>query len=44
MASAEAALSLLADDSPDFPRHPDVGHIKTDRRTIREVKRLAARR
>ena len=44
MASAAAALTLLDDDSADFPRHPDLGHIQTDRGTIREVKRLAARR
>jgi hypothetical protein len=44
MASARAALKLLDDDRPDFPRHPDVGLIDTDRRTVREVKRLAAGR
>jgi Tfp pilus assembly protein PilF len=44
MASAGAALELLDDDSPDFPRHPDLGHIDTDRGTIRELKRLAAGR
>lgn len=44
MASSGAALKLLDDDSPDFPRHPDLGHIGTDRRTIREIKRLAAGR
>jgi tetratricopeptide (TPR) repeat protein len=44
MASAGAALRLLDDDNPDFPRHPNVGHIDTDRGTIREVKRLAAGR
>jgi hypothetical protein len=42
MASAGAALKLLDDDSPDFPRHPDIGHIDTDGPTIRKVKRLAA--
>jgi tetratricopeptide (TPR) repeat protein len=44
MASARAALKLLDDDRPDFPRHPGVGLIDTDRRTVREVKRLAASR
>jgi tetratricopeptide (TPR) repeat protein len=44
VASSGAALKLLDDDSPDFPRHPDLGHIDTDRRTIREIKRLAAGR
>jgi hypothetical protein len=44
MASARAALKLLDDDRPDLPRHPDVGFIDTDRRTVREVKRLAAGR
>jgi tetratricopeptide (TPR) repeat protein len=42
MASASAALELLDDDSPDFPRHPDLGHSDADGSTIREVKRLAA--
>jgi tetratricopeptide (TPR) repeat protein len=44
MASAGAALKLLDGDSPDFPLHPGVGHINTDRGTIREIKRLAAGR
>jgi tetratricopeptide (TPR) repeat protein len=41
-AFAAAALDLLDDPSPDFPRHPDVGLIDADRKTVREVKRLAA--
>jgi hypothetical protein len=39
---AAAALALLDDPSPDFPRHPDVGLIDADRKTVRELKRLAA--
>lgn len=39
---AEDALTLLDDPSPDFPRHPDVGLIEPDRRTVRELQRLAA--
>jgi tetratricopeptide (TPR) repeat protein len=35
------ALALLEDASPDFPRHPDVGLIKPDRQTVRELERLA---
>ena len=41
-ALAAAALDLLDDPSPDFPRHPDVGLIDPGRKTVREVKRLAA--
>jgi len=39
---AAAALALLADPSPDFSRHPDVGLINADASTVRELKRLAA--
>lgn len=39
--SAREALSLLDDHAPDFARHPDLGHIETDRRTLKEVRRLA---
>jgi hypothetical protein len=35
------ALEALANDRPQFSRHPDVGLIKADRATVREMKRLA---
>jgi tetratricopeptide (TPR) repeat protein len=38
------SAQALDDDRPDFPRHPGVGLIDTDRRTVREVKRPAASR
>jgi tetratricopeptide (TPR) repeat protein len=39
---ARDALTLLDDPSPDFARHPDVGLIKPDRKTVRELQRLAS--
>jgi tetratricopeptide (TPR) repeat protein len=39
---ARDALALLKDPSPDFARHPDVGLIKSDRKTVRELEGLAA--
>jgi hypothetical protein len=41
---AEAALRLKADREPQFPRHPDVGHIRADTATLEELRRLAQRR
>ena len=38
---AREALALLDDPSPDFARHPDVGLIKPDRKTVRELRTLA---
>lgn len=38
---AREALALLEDSSPDFARHPDVGRIKPDRKTVRELRGLA---
>lgn len=38
---ARAALDLLGDERPDFPRHPDLGHISTDAATVQEVRDLA---
>lgn len=40
--SARAGLDLLTEDQPDFPRHPDLGHIDAAAETIREVRQLAA--
>jgi hypothetical protein len=40
-ACAREALALLADNTPRLPRHPDVGLIKTDPETIREMQTLA---
>jgi predicted negative regulator of RcsB-dependent stress response len=40
-AHAHHALALLADNSPQFARHPDVGLIKTNRKTIKEMEKLA---
>jgi len=39
---ARAALALLEDPSPDFARHPDLGLIHADQKTVRELERLAA--
>lgn len=38
---ASAALELKADRKPQLPRHPDVGHVKTDERTLAELRKLA---
>ena len=40
---AQAALRLEADREPQLPRHPDVGHVKTDGATLRELRKLAQR-
>jgi hypothetical protein len=40
---ARSALRLLEHNEPQLPRHPDVGLIDADRRTVREMKRLARR-
>lgn len=40
---ARSALELLDHNRPQFSRHPDVGLIIPDRRTVRELKRLASR-
>jgi hypothetical protein len=40
-AHARNALALLDHNEPQFSRHPDVGLIVPDRRTVRELKRLA---
>jgi len=37
---AAEALALLDDRAPDFPRHPDVGLIEPEPRTVRELRRL----
>jgi hypothetical protein len=42
-AYAQHALALLADNGPKLPRHPDVGLIKTDRKTVTEMEKLAGR-
>jgi hypothetical protein len=42
-AHSRSALGMLDDNEPQFSRHPDVGLIVADRRTIRELKRLARR-
>lgn len=39
--SARAAIDLQADREPDLPRHPDLGHIEADDRTVQELWRLA---
>jgi len=41
---ARKALDILDHNGPQFSRHPDVGSIIPDRRTIRELKRLARSR
>ena len=38
---ARRALELLADNAPKLPRHPDVGLINPDRKTIKEMRKLA---
>ncbi|HET8652368.1 MAG TPA: hypothetical protein VFM13_07330 [Gaiellaceae bacterium] len=40
-AQAKRALALLADNTPKLPRHPDVGLIDPDRRTVKEMRKLA---
>jgi tetratricopeptide (TPR) repeat protein len=40
-AHAEEALTLLADNTPKLPRHPDVGLITADPETIKEMGKLA---
>jgi tetratricopeptide (TPR) repeat protein len=40
---AQAALSLESDEEPDIPRHPDVGHVKTDETTLQELRKLAGK-
>lgn len=40
---AQAALELERDAEPQLPRHPDVGHVKSDKKTLRELRRLARR-
>jgi tetratricopeptide (TPR) repeat protein len=37
---AERALQLLAENRAPFPRHPGVGLIETDERTVRELMEL----
>ena len=39
--SARAAIELLAHKDPDFPRHPDLGHIETDEETVQDLWRVA---
>src|SRR6266516_2612160 len=38
---ARAALELEAETEPQLPRHPDVGHVRTDKETLSELRRLA---
>jgi tetratricopeptide (TPR) repeat protein len=38
---ARAALALHADAVPRAPRHPEVGHVRTDAETLRELEALA---
>ncbi len=37
---AAAALQEAATDTPDFPRHPDVGHVDADESLLRELRQL----
>ena len=39
---ARRALALLADNTPKLPRHQDIGLIKPDRKTVREMRKLAS--
>jgi hypothetical protein len=39
---AMRALELLAEEGPQFPRHPDVGLIETDEATAEEMRALAS--
>lgn len=39
--NAESALALLTKNRSPFSRHPDIGLIKTDKATFRELERLA---
>lgn len=38
---AVAALREASTTGPDFPRHPDIGHVRADDSLLRELKRLA---
>jgi hypothetical protein len=38
---AERALALLADNTPKLSRHPDVGLIEPERKTVKEMRKLA---
>jgi len=38
---ARRALDLLADNTPKLRRHPDVGLIEPDRKTVKEMRKLA---
>jgi tetratricopeptide (TPR) repeat protein len=38
---ARRALDVLARNEPQLPRHPTVGRIHADRKTVREMKRLS---
>jgi tetratricopeptide (TPR) repeat protein len=38
---ARAALDLESDAELHFPRHPDVGHVKADVRTLEQLRALA---
>lgn len=42
-AHAQHALALIANNSPKLARHPDVGLIETDRKTVKEMQKLASR-
>lgn len=39
---AQRALALLADNTPKLPRHPDIGLIEPDRKTVEEMRKLSA--
>lgn len=38
---AKRALALLADNTPKLPRHPSVGLIEPDPKTVKEMRKLA---
>ena len=38
---AITALREASTTAPDFPRHPDIGHVRADESLVRELKRLA---